>query len=363
MPRLITLLICLFGMACSTTEPLPDVRVEGGMTDHRGPDRLGSPDRSADHARPDSATCGAGLDLSPLVLASDLCVVRRTALPWAPAAVALRGGTVWGLHGTTTASDFHGEVTRWTIDGAGKLGSATSVLTFTETTTSTVFAGEYLALAPASDVVAVGYTLDKTFDGAVYWGPPATSPKKVSKAQGNYDAVLLDDTTLLLNGFGAESAQQGQGVYVIDAAGARRLIKDLGAMSGPLVITDVALVAGGYFTKGTQLYGFSLAEIKAAIAGGKELSASGDGDLVYSGAVLDAASLGDALALSRADATTFAFTGVALVPLTVSGDKVTAGAVKDAVTLGGSETVARLASGGAQLGLLIGSELAVVQRK
>jgi hypothetical protein len=324
-------------------------------------------------SRPDlsAPVCNTGLSLSPLSLGSDYCVTRRVKLSDTYAAFALRGDTVWTFsgYGTTTVGELKGEVQRWPIDPkTGALGSSTVVFSFSEVAAVKIFPSEYLAAAPGSaGPFAVGFTLDKTFEGAIYRGSAGSAPQKIGGAQGNFDAAFLDDKTLLVNGFGAESAQLGQGVYLVEAGKpARRLIKDLGTMSGYLALGTHVLLAGGYFADGSKLYGLSLAELKTAIDGGKELSASADGDLVYSGNALDAAALGDDLVIVRVDAS-FAFDGVSVVPVTSSGDKVTSQAPKEIVTKGTGATVDRLAGDGAQLGLLLTAsgqtELAVVRRK
>ena len=81
--------------------------------------------------------------------------------------------------------------------------------------------------------------------------------------------VFLDNQTLLVNGAGAGAAQDGQGVYVCqEGKTPRLLIKDIGVMSGFMALGKKVLFAGGYFTGGSKIYGFSLAEVQAAIAGG-----------------------------------------------------------------------------------------------
>jgi hypothetical protein len=366
--------LAILAAGCSSSASNPDAThdrllLEAGH-DTRAPDTSHVDAPRADQSAP---VCSPGLSLSPLSLAPDYCVTRRLKLPASYGAFALRGDSLWTFsgHTTTTVGELKGEVQRWPIDPkSGALGASTVVFSFSEVATVKIFASEYLAAAPGSaGPFAVGFTLDKTFEGAIYRGSAGGAPQKIGGAQGNFDALFLDDKTLLVNGFGAESAQLGQGVYLLEAGKpARRLIKDLGAMSGYLALGTHALFAGGYFTDGSKLYGLSLAELNAAIAGGKELSASADGDLVYSGSALDAAALGDDLVIARVD-TSFAFDGVSVVPVTVSGDKVTATTQtpQPIVTEAAGATVDRLATDGAQLGLLLTAsgqtELAVVQHK
>jgi hypothetical protein len=310
--------------------------------------------------------CNAVLDLRPFDLATDYCVAYRLGLSAAPNAFEIRGDRMWTVSGG--GSPYRGTVTEWDIDPVlGKLGGSTLFFSFAPATSAKVFVSDYLALSESGATIAAGYTEDQTIAGAIYWGTKGNQPpKQIDQATGNYDAVFVDDQTLLVNGIGLGSAQLGQGVYVFrEGAPARRLIKDIGNLSGHLARGQGTFFAGGYFSKGNMIYGFSLAEVRAALASGKEISATAEGDLVYAGGALDVAALGDDLVVARTDASS-RFEAVTVVRVTMSGDTVTPSTVEDLVTGGSGATLERLATSEQGLGLLLGGakpEIALVQKR
>lgn len=326
-------------------------------------------DTAADQSMGDGPVlaCDPSLDLTPLSLEASFCVVRRFDLPAPLDAVGLRGTSVY-VYALDTATP-SGTVSAAPIDPlTGKPGTYSPLFSFTPGLSGTLFASAYLALSPAGQA-AVGYTVDTTFDGQIFWGNTAT-PKPVDKASGNFDVAFLDNQTLLINGMGVGAAQDGQGVYLYQQGKTpRRLITDIGTMSGFLAVGKKAVFAGGYFTGGSKIYGFSVAEVQSAIGGGGTLTPTADGDLILDGSAGDAAALEDELVVVKLDSS-WAFDRVTRIPVTVSGNTVTPGTAVDLVTKPGGATAAvtGLATGsGLQLGIVLQgtsqSELAVVRPK
>jgi len=321
-------------------------------------------DLGVDQAPDGPSACDPALDLKPLALDGAYCVTRRFDLPAGSGAFALRGDEIYvfGMDGTPPI----GSVQQATIDPVtGKPGAYSAVLSFTPTLSGTLFPSEYVALSPAA-VVAVGYTQSSTFEGELFWGDKGIkTPKLVDKASGNFDAIFLDDTTLLINGAGVGTAQEGQGVYLHQGGkAARRLIKEMGAMSGFMALGSQVVFAGGYFTGGSKIYGFTLAKVKAAIAGGTTLTPS-DGQLVLDGSAGDAVALGDDLVVATMN-DSWMFKAVSRIPITVSGNQISAGQPVELVT-GSGASVSRLAASGARLALLLqgssNSEVVIVEQK
>jgi hypothetical protein len=282
-----------------------------------------------------------------------------------PAGFAFREGALWTFSMEASAP-FAGEVLSWTVDpDTGELGDSTSIFSFTPNSSAdTLFAGGYLALSPAG-FAAVGYTEDQTFDGEIFWGDEGIkTPKVVSKASGNFDVIFIDDQTLLVNGSGVDDAQQGQGIYLVQQGKpSRLLIEQMGDFSGFLARGDTVLFAGGYFADGNKMYGFTLAEIQAAISDSSTLSAGNDGDLIHEGGLQSATALGDDLVLATVD-DAFAFSGVQRIPVSVDGNNLQAGEPVDVVTPGGDVSQLKLCGCGDQLALLLAgekTEIAVVQ--
>ncbi|MFZ5786194.1 MAG: hypothetical protein ACOY3Y_07100, partial [Acidobacteriota bacterium] len=333
LPLVLSLLV--LAPACSSNDPpAADAGVDRGSVD-RTLRELAAPETGAREAA--APVCPPGLDLKPFTLDAAYCVLYRAPLATAASAVATTANRVWTFASAGTPAG--GLLEEHAVKPGGvQLEAASAVFGFPLPATKH-YLGTYLARS-AGGKLAAGYTEDQTFDGAIYFGAKGGSPVKIEKAQGNYDAIFLDDETLLVNGAGLGAAQEGQGVYLWRAGSApRRLVKDLGGMSGQLALGPGVLHAGGYFTDGNKLYAFTLAEVKAAIAAGKTLSATSDGDLVYAGGSLDAAALADDLVVAKMNTTTFAVEAVQRIAVTIAGDKVSAGATSTICTPGGALTL------------------------
>ena len=308
-------------------------------------------------------------DLKPFALDAKFKVVERFDDPLTAGATAFNfSGTTVYLYqfGGTPAA---GKISQADIDAkTGKLGTLSTVLSFSPSLTGTMFASGYLALSPKK-FVAAGYTVSTTYDGEIFWGDKGIkTPKKVA-ARGNYDVIFLDDKTMLINGTGAAGASpDGQAVY-LDQEGqtGRKLIKEMGAYSGLMALGTKTVYAGGYFnTGGNKIYGFSLNEINKAITNKQTLSST-DGDLILAGSASDAAALGDDLAIIVPDSS-FKFKSVGVIPVTVTGDKLAAGTAVNIITGGGgTASVTKLASDGKRLGLYLKNgtknELAIIEKK
>jgi hypothetical protein len=289
-----------------------------------------------------------------------------TKLDLAVEAFALNGTTYWAYMVGLNPSSFEALVYKNQIDLiTGQPGKPVLAARFTST--STAFPGEYLALS-SNNSIAVGYT-DSKLDGAIYWGDiEGKTLAKVKNATGNYDVVFLDEQTLLINGLGAEKVQNGQGVYVIEQGKApRRLIRDLGSISGHLALGQNVFFAGGYEGE-NQLYVFPLSTIKEAIRTGQVLSGSKDGVLVYKGGLIDIAVLGDDLVAVEAGSF-YEFKSVSLMHVQLQNNTVSFSEEKENLVLAdGTTRVKRVTTSGKQIGLLLWGpkgveELAVIQRQ
>ena len=380
----ITTILALALAACSDDDkPGPDATTgkdvgadasadKGPAPDQEGVDQMTvdlkvvDQNASFDKATPDMPLLAK--DLKPFVLDSGYTVLYRFDDPVAAGAAAFNfSGTklyLFEFGGSPAA----GKVSEAAIDvKTGKPGALSTVISFSPGLTGTLFASSYVALSPKL-LVAAGYTESTSYDGEIFWGDKGIkTPKKIDKAKGNYDAIFLDDKTLLINGTGAGTAQSGQGVYLYEEGKTPRLlIKDMGTFSGYMVLGEKTVYAGGYFTSANKVYGFSLAEIKDAVAKSATLSSTTDGDLIYTGNASDAATLGDDLVLVKLDSS-WKFQAVAVVPVTVAGDKLMAGTAKEIITGGGTAGVSKLAGAGKHLGLYIADgskkELAIIERK
>ncbi|MCA9668522.1 MAG: hypothetical protein KC503_23180 [Myxococcales bacterium] len=299
---------------------------------------------------PDAPTSRCSIEtLAPLKLDEGAyCVAYRLELPAVPTAFAVRGGSVYTFGETSTAKTF--EVSEQTFDiKSGILASPIPFYTFAVTSSEALFGSMFLALSPGGKI-ASGYNTSSPTNptGKVYIASHGGTPSE-TQADGNFDAAFVDDTTLLVNG-SAAGTLSGQGVYVIvDGKAPALLIKDIGDFSGPVVVTKDIVYAGGYFSGANEgrMYAFTLAEIKAAIAGGTQLVAS-DGDLAFSGNQLGAAGLDGDLAVARADSS-FAFTAVSRYSATVNGDAVSIGSASDIITAGSAGMFGNIESDGASL--------------
>lgn len=323
------------GLGCSddAQPPTRDGEIFEASTPDAGPDKGPSEDARGD-AGSDLTTadqggggCKAGLDVAPLTLATGYCVGARLTLPTS-LALAFDGSTLWTTESGTSARRF--ALRARSLDrSTGILGLPLDVFDFEVAGTAQLYAGQYLASWPAAGRLAFGYTLDDQ-SGAVWSGGGSTTPLEIA-AQGNYDAIYLDADTLLINGFGAGTTSEGQGVYVFAAGTGRRLIKDLGSYSGFLARGDSVVYAGGFSTQ-NELWAFTKAELRAAIAAKTTLSATTDGDLIYAGAATDAAALGDDLLIIDDDFV--AFKALRRIAVTVSGDTASKGTIGDIVVAG-----------------------------
>jgi hypothetical protein len=348
---------------------------EGGLTEAGGdgpaPDSKLTPDQTITPDAPVSP-CNPALNLKPLTLDPAYCVVYRFTLAAAPDAINVDGDKLLTYTLDKSATPFVGAIQLRMINAAtGQPGAASAYLGFTAATTdpaSKVFASTFLPLS-ASGFAAVSYT-DSSYKGELVWGDKGIKTPKVVAKAGAYDAVFLDNKTILLNASGMGTLA-GQGVYVVqDGVAPWLLIKDLGVASGHMALGQSVLFAGGAFgtTFENKIYGFSLTEIKAAVTAKTTLSASTNGDLVYKASYIpDAAALGDSLLAGDKDAT-YAFKTVERIPVSVVGNKVTPAAATTVITPGGGGNVAQLAGSlGQRLGLLLSgtgkTEVVVVEEK
>lgn len=373
---LIISLLSFFAIAaCSDDDKAPDATThkdggaEASVNDSASDKKVATGDQKLVDQQivPDQLVNPPAKDLQPYILDGSYKVLYRFIDPVTKGASAFTVGGgklyLYELGGTPAA----GKVSVAALDAkTGKPGTLATVFSFTPTISGNLFPSGYVALSPKS-MVAAGYTESKAFAGEIYWGDKGIkTPKKIDKAKGNYDVAFLNETTLLVNGTGLGADQSGQGVYVYEEGKTPwRLIKDMGTASGCMVFGTQTVYAGGYFTGGNKIYGFSVAEIKNAITASKVLSPT-DGDLISSESYSDAAALGDDLVLATLDKN-WKFKAVSLIPMSISGDKLTAGPAKDIVTGAANASVTKLSGIGQQLGLYLSNgsmkEIAIIVKK
>jgi hypothetical protein len=292
------------------------------------------------------------LDLAPLALDHAYCVTARVGLQEVPAGIALGGDAVWTF-GASGPRSF--EVRRWQIDRPGRaLVQPVAVLSFTAQRSEDLYPSEYLAVHQGS--VAVGYNTTDFGNpqGSVLWGREGTTPEEVPAA-GNYDAVLVDEETLLVDGLGAGTLE-GQAVYAIRKdKEPLKLIADLGEASAALALGARVLFAGGYtYGEGkSKLFGIPRVEVSAALAAGEELSATKSGVLIAEGCFLGAAALDDDLVILSCDEK-FEYDGVWRIPVSIGAGAMATQPRKPVVfpTAGRGGAVKRIAADGPRLGLV-----------
>lgn len=359
------LLFCALPLACSDDDQpfkADTLPVDGGADA-----LLGADGGSMDTAPSPSLACNAGLDLAPLTLSADYCLVGRVGVPNSGAfALALDGAGSTYYSFEAAAGPREMVVRAYGLDLAqNSLGGASKSFGFTAAGADDFYAGFYLARF--EEVLAVGYTL-ADYSGKVVWGLAGASPREVD-APGNFDAVYLQRDLLLVNGLGlAEEA--GQGVYALDPqGGVKKVIGEMGDGSGFLARGDNILYASYYdFASGAnKLYAFTLAEVRGALDAGQTLDL-GAGDLVYDGDLADITASRDELIVI--DASFTEFRAVRVLGATISADAVVVQspvAIVTAEDLADAPTPTELSADGEVIGMRLGSgdeaELALVKRK
>ncbi len=307
-------------------------------------------DLGASDTTPLSApTCDPALDLAPLELAPTYCVVRRLTLAGRTESFTLRGLSAFTLEALDEATTWR--VLQWPLDQTpGQNPTPSTFFSFAPqwpADATKLFPGRDLSLSPGGQI-AGGFTSD-LIDGAIFWGDQGSQPQQVG-AMGNYNVAFLDESTLLINGLGVGEANDYQGVYVVQQGHApRKLIDQIGTLSGHLAVGDHALFAGGYLNDTNEVYGFSLGKITAAINSGATLTPA-DGTLTYVGNLLDLAAVGDDLVVAEADAYQD-FTSLARILVSVSGDTV-APSDAEIIISNSARFIQRVASDQGQIALI-----------
>ena len=338
--RLLVLLssVALVGAACSGSDgPLaPD-----GAASDRGADSVAVDGGGGADVVPTDGATGADGDeaclsvpaLAAHTLTAGYCAVAAFDAP-APGPFAIEGDSALWFFEADAAVDNHFAVVRYPREaGAAALGAGTSVFGFTVDTADNLFPGAYLALSAAGDA-AVGYSLASDFSGAVMVGRAGETAETIA-AKGNYDVIFWDDDSLLINGLGAGTSEDGQGLYLYKGGQGRKLVGALGAASGPLCKGQDVLFVGGFFETENRVFAFSAAEVVAAISNAKTLAADVDGDLVYQGPLTDAVAFGNDLIVIDDDWQTFV--GVKRVPVSVDGASVSKGDTVPVLAAGNQE--------------------------
>ena len=315
----------------------------------------------ADSVLPDGvASLCIGNTLAPFALDDEYCVAASYTLVREPAALTMAGDQLYTFAAQADdAASFSLQAQR--VVDATSLSEPVPVFEFAlEGIEGGVFASQYVAIS-ASGLAAVGYNNADFANprGEVIFGRATGGLERLS-ANGNFAVSFLPEETLVVNGL-ALGELSGQGVYARTADGRQQLLIDeLGDNSGPLMVTEDLVLAGGFFpdTPGafsgqTRIYAFARGEVAAALAGQVTLHASQDGDLVASGSFVGVQMVGDELVLAHYDES-FNFDGIDRRRLIRSGAAVSAG--QTLPVLGPDDGSARLAAlidaGQGRLGLL-----------
>ncbi len=196
--------------------------------------------------------------------------------------------TVYNLSTETDAdSNRIFSLDRYTLDPSVVMPEVQPVGSATVNITGGVqsFAGGYLAIAPATtnDGTALfGYTTaDDGFPGEVIAMNTADGTYGSMSANGNFDAVWIDDERYLLNGTSAGAVDEGLGVYHVDVSGnepvIQRVVSGFGDFSGAVAIDHgrgLVFVGGFYSSDGDRVYVIPLADIDAALADGAPIDAA-----------------------------------------------------------------------------------------
>ncbi|MGE0786284.1 MAG: hypothetical protein AB7S26_11395 [Sandaracinaceae bacterium] len=114
-----------------------------------------------------------------------------------------------------------------------------------------LFVGELVRPSPDGMSVLVGYTLgDTSSTGELFNVVRADGTHMAFPANGNYDAVWVDNGTVLVNGLGLGAMNNGQGLYASKITAATldetQVATGLGDASGSVLLTGDYLLAGGY---------------------------------------------------------------------------------------------------------------------
>ena len=186
------------------------------------------------------------------------------------------GDQVFELVVSATATGSRLSVGRWTaVPGAPISGpSVVGGLDVDHATDSMLYLGGYLDLSPSLDAALFGYTLsDAGFPGEVFSIVTADGTSARLAARGNFDATWMSDDTFLVNGFGLDTVEAGQGLYagVIGASGvtAMQVGVGLGDYSGSVGVGEGFVVAGGFYADGARVYAAPRAAIEDVVSGAR----------------------------------------------------------------------------------------------
>lgn len=185
--------------------------------------------------------------------------------------------------------------------------------------------GQYVTTSPNGRSIAFGYTLvDADISGGIFrlLTMDGTAEGEIA-ADGNYDAAWLDESVLLINGLGL-GAHIGQALYAVVFDGAEprtlRVGTGIGEFSGGVAVTADYVLAGGYFSDGSnRVFTVPRAAVEAVIAGSSDEILFTDADEVVADAVeVDGASassfdlIGDRFITKRYSDPEYEYTGLAM---------------------------------------------------
>lgn len=242
------------------------------------------------------ATCGQDISGLAAALGDDITVLGNLCVTPALDGVHLGetdGCEVITAYSLTSETDSNGDLgftlTRFTLEANMPMPAESPVGSVTVDIPDGVsaFAGSYLAIAPGpagNDTALFGYTTSAAgFAGEVVALDTGDGTSDALSANGNFDVDWIDDSRYLINGQAADSAEDGQGLYVVDVSGAApsatHVVTGLGDFSGSVAVDrERGLVfAGGVFSDGfvNRVFVIPLTEIEAAVSSGTPLDASG----------------------------------------------------------------------------------------
>ena len=209
-------------------------------------------------------TCGADLGGFDAALSAGLSPVTsycRTPVAF----TVVTSGTernLYEMSASTDALTTTFTVSRATITEEGGVEGMSTVGTATHTAgmDDMVFAGGYLVVSADESRAAFGYTTTRAgFVGGVF--DLATGSGEVSElaAHGNFDATFVDADTVVINGQGLGTHQDGQGLYAFEpgaASSARQLAREMGDFSGGVALYAAhdLVLAGGASLTGSQVF-------------------------------------------------------------------------------------------------------------
>lgn len=195
------------------------------------------------------APCGAAAASLEAALAADLVPVAhycRTPVAWSAV-----GDHVYEVAMRTEGTTTHFDLSRWTATPGTSAPTATLLGTASHTATmgEDVYPGAYVAVGSDEAHAVFGMTTSLAgFVGGVFDVTAGSGTVVRTDAPGNFDAVFVDATRVVVNGQGLATAT-GQGLYELVAGtmGGALVANGMGDSSGSLAYwaSEDLIIAGG----------------------------------------------------------------------------------------------------------------------